>query len=159
MFGYNNYGNTYIPPVQQRPMTMPMAQQPMMQPQQPVVAPCPFNDVRFANEKEASGFMVLAGQKVLLIDSANQKMWIKSADNMGTSTTETYRFERIENVENSTANTSQIDTSNFVMRKDLENCVTRDEINELKESVKALEKQVKISQILSDKPTLDLKKE
>lgn len=147
MFGYNNYGGAYIPPVQQRPMTMPVSQ-----PQQPVVAPCPFQDVRFVNEKEADAFIVMAGQKVLLIDSANQKMWIKSADNMGTSTTETYRFERVENDTNATNNQPQIDTSNFVMRKDLENVATKGELASIRETIKELEKQVKISQILSDKP-------
>lgn len=155
MFGYNNYGNAYIPPVQQRPMAMPMTQSP----QQPVIAPCPFSDVRFANEKEADGFMVLAGQKVLLIDSANQKMWIKSADNMGTSTTETYRFERVENQPMGSSEQQKIDINNFVVRKDLENVATKDELLSIKETIKELEKRVKISQILSEKPISDLKKE
>lgn len=150
MFGYNNYGNTYIPPVQPRPMTMP--QQPIIQTQQQVVAPCPFQDVRFVNEKEADAFIVMAGQKVLLIDSANQKMWIKSADNMGTSNTETYRFERVENEPVGSSEQQKIDTSNFVIRKDLENVATKDELVAVKESIKELEKQVRISQILSDKP-------
>lgn len=159
MFGYNNYGNTYIPPVQQRPMAMPVAQQPMVQPQQPVVAPCPFQDVRFVNEKEADAFIVMAGQKVLLIDSANQKMWIKSADNMGTSTTETYRFERVENEPVGTNEQQKIDTTNFVVRKDLENVATKDELASIKETIKELEKQVRISQILSDKPIATTKGE
>lgn len=150
MFGYNNYGGAYVPQGQQRPTAMPMAQQSMVQPQQPMVAPCPFQDVRFVNEKEANGFLVLPNQKVLLIDNEDRKMWVKSADSMGTSTTETYRFERVENVE--TENIPQIDTSNFATRKDLENCVTKDELLSISETIKELEKQVKISQILNDKP-------
>lgn len=150
MFGYNNYGGAYVPQGQQRPTAMPMAQQPMVQPQQPMVAPCPFQDVRFVNEKEANGFLVLPNQKVLLIDNENRKMWVKFADSMGTSTTETYRFERVEDVE--TENIPQIDTTNFAMRKDLENCATKDELLSIRETIKELEKQVKISQILNDKP-------
>lgn len=152
MFGYNNYGGAYIPQAQQRPMTMPMTQQQMAQPQQPMVAPCPFQDVRFVNEKEANGFLVLPNQKVLLIDNENKKMWVKFADSMGTSTTETYHFERVEDIETGTETISQIDTLNFAMRKDLENCVTKDELISIRETIKELEKQVKISQILNDKP-------
>ena len=63
MFGYanNNYMGSYIPPVQQRPM-------PAVQQYIP-----PFQDVRFVNEKEADGYIVLPNQKVLLIDVANKK--------------------------------------------------------------------------------------
>lgn len=153
MYGYNNFGNSYIPPIQRQ---MPMTQTPIMQTQQ---MQSPFQDVRFVNEKEADGYIVLAGQRVLLIDIENKKMWIKSADGMGYSTTETYRFEKIENNSEKTKETPIIDTSNFLVKKDLENVATKDELGSLKEIIEQLEKRIKINQILNENSTSNLKKE
>ena len=156
MYSYNNYGNTYMPPMPQRPMTMP--QQPQVMQAPPIMSP--FQDVRFVNEKEAEGYIVSAGQKVLLIDNENKKMWIKFADNMGCSSTETYRFERIED-DGSTPVPEMpvIDTSMFLVREDLKNVATRAEVAALRETIERLEKQVKISQILNEKPIQEHKKE
>lgn len=147
MYGYNNYGTSYIPPIQRQ---MPLTQTPIMQTQQ---MQSPFQDVRFVNEKEADGYIVLAGQRVLLIDIENKKMWIKSADGMGYSTTETYRFEKIENNSEKTKETPIIDTSNFLVKKDLENVATKDELGSLKEIIEQLEKRIKINQILNENST------
>lgn len=144
MFGYNNNGymNTYMPPIQQRPMQMPNSQ----------VAP--FNDVRFVNEKEADGYILLPNQKALLIDTANKKFWIKWTDSLGASNTETYEFKRVDNSELALTEPKQIDTSNFAMKDDLKNVATKDELNNLKEIIEKLEKRVKISQILTENDTV-----
>ena len=90
----NNYGAGYMNPYY-APVSQPL-QRPVMQDQP---APSPFQDVRFVNEKQAEAFITLAGQRVLLIDIENRKMWIKYADGMGITTTETYRFEKVEGLE------------------------------------------------------------
>ena len=72
MYGYNNFGNTYIPPIQQRPL--------YMQPQQEMEQASPFQIVKFVNETEAQGFVLLPNQKALLMDTANMKFWIKWTD-------------------------------------------------------------------------------
>lgn len=169
MFGYNNYGNSYVPPVQ--PMiSRPAMQQPIGQIQPTTMQTQtyiqPFQDVRFVNEKEADAFIVLPNQKVLLLDPQNNKMWIKWADSMGQSNTEYYRYEKMTAtgdaiiVENDAkSNMPIIDTTNFVLKDDLKNVPTRDEINSLKEIIEQLKKQVKINQILSEKPNVEIKKE
>lgn len=145
MFGYtnNNYMGSYIPPVQPRPM--PASQQ--MQQYIP-----PFQDVRFVNEKEADGYIVLPNQKVLLIDVANKKMWIKWADSLGQSNTETYKFEPLEEQKQALEEKPAFDTSIFAQKDDIKNMATRQDLDVLKQTIEKLEKQVKINQILAEKP-------
>ena len=52
-----------------------------------------------------------------------------------------------------------IDTSIFVTKDDLKNVVTKTELDSLKETIAELKKQVKISQILSEKPIATTKGE
>lgn len=147
MYGYNNgFGTSYVPPMQTRPMYN------MSQPQYQDVEMTPFQIVRFVNEKEAQAFALLPNQKALLMDTANMKFWIKWTDSLGNSTTETYKFEKVDNNANDKNSLPTIDTSNFLIKDDLKNVATRDELNSLKETLDKLEKQVKISQILSEKP-------
>lgn len=174
MFGYNGYGS-YMQPMSQRQMMsnsapiLPQAQlgqtQGAVQSQQCIQ---PFQDVRFVNEKEAEAFIVFPNQKILLINPQNNKMWIKWADAMGQSNTEYYRYEKInmsgdavsvENGDIAKEQMSAINTEKFALKDDLKNVPTREELNSLKEVIEQLKKQVKISQILSEKPALDIKKE
>lgn len=135
MYGYNNYGNNYMP---QRPMfNVPQETEPL----------CPFQIVRFVNEKEAQGFTLLPNQKALLMDTANMKFWIKWTDSLGNSTIETYKFEKSDNAEKVPA----IDTSKFITHDDIKNLPTRAEMDSLKETIADLKKQIKISQIMNDK--------
>lgn len=155
MYGYNNnFGSSYIPPMQQRPMYMP-AQQPL----QDIEQMTPFQIVRFVNEKEAQAFTLLPNQKALLMDTANMKFWIKWTDSLGNSTTETYKFEKTDNGETAKESIPTIDTSLFVTKDDLKNVVTKTEFDGLKEIIAELKKQVKISQILSEKPIATTKGE
>ena len=119
----------------------------------------PFQIVRFVNEKEAQAFTLLPNQKALLMDTANMKFWIKWTDSLGNSTTETYKFEKTENGETTKESIPAIDTSIFVTKDDLKNVVTKTELDSLKETIAELKKQVKISQILSEKPIATTKGE
>ena len=109
----NNYGAGYMNPYYAS-VSQPL-QRPVMQDQP---APSPFQDVRFVNEKQAEAFITLAGQRVLLIDIENRKMWIKYADGMGITTTETYRFEKVEGAEKPVEAQPAIDLSNYVVKDD-----------------------------------------
>ena len=154
MYGYNNNFGGYGPPIQQRPMYMPT--QPQVQDMEQMT---PFQIVRFVNEKEAQAFTLLPNQKALLMDTANMKFWIKWTDSLGNSTTETYKFEKTENGETTKESIPAIDTSIFVTKDDLKNVVTKTELDSLKETIAELKKQVKISQILSEKPIATTKGE
>ena len=150
MYGYNNFGNTYIPPMQTRPIYIP--QQPVDMEQG-----SPFQIVKFVNEKEAQGFVLLPNQKALLMDTTNMKFWIKWTDSLGNSTTETYKFEKTENGETAKEKVPAIDTSKFLTADSLKNVATKEELGEIKGIIEKLEKQVKISQILADKSSTTLK--
>ena len=52
-----------------------------------------FQDVRFVTAEEAKGFMVMPNSKVLLIDRQNKVATVKSADPMGQSTTQQFKFD------------------------------------------------------------------
>lgn len=155
MYGYNNtFNGGYVPPMQQRPMYMPT--QPQIQDMEQLT---PFQIVRFVNEKEAQAFTLLPNQKALLMDTANMKFWIKWTDSLGNSTTETYKFEKTDNGDTTKEITQAIDTSLFVTKDDLKNVVTKAELDSLKETIAELKKQVKINQILSEKPNTTTKVE
>lgn len=155
MYGYNNtFNGGYVPPMQQRPMYMPP--QPQIQDMEQLT---PFQIVRFVNEKEAQAFTLLPNQKALLMDTANMKFWIKWTDSLGNSTTETYKFEKTDSGDTAKEITQAIDTSLFVTKDDLKNVVTKTELDSLKETIAELKKQVKINQILSEKPNTTTKVE
>ena len=154
MYGYNNNFGGYVPPIQQRPMYMPT--QPQVQDMEQMT---PFQIVRFVNEKEAQAFTLLPNQKALLMDTANMKFWIKWTDSLGNSTTETYKFEKTENGETTKESIPAIDTSKFLTEENLKNVATKEELASLRETIAELKKQVKISQIMSEKPTTTLKGE
>ena len=162
MFGYNNYTNPYLQtnPYLSNAMGQPQQIRPLSQPQ--VQYEAPFNDVRFVNEKEAQGFILLPNQKALLMDIANKKFWIKYTDGLGNSSTETYRFEKIENGDSNVTIVEEkpaIDTSAFITKDDFKNVATKTELNSLKETIAELKKQVKINQILNEKPNISTKVE
>ena len=150
MYGYNNFGNTYVPPIQPRPMYM---SQPEME------QASPFNIVKFVNEKEATGYVLLPNQRALLMDTQNMKFWIKWTDSLGNSTVETYRFEKTDNNDTAKEKVPAIDTSMFLTADSLKNVATKDELASLKETIADLKKQIKISQIMSEKPSTTLKGE
>ena len=154
MYGYNNNFGGYVPPIQQRPMYMPT--QPQMQDMEQMT---PFQIVRFVNEKEAQAFTLLPNQKALLMDTANMKFWIKWTDSLGNSTTETYKFEKTDNGDTAKEIAQTVDTSLFATKDDLKNVVTKTELDSLKETIAELKKQVKINQILSEKPNTTTKVE
>lgn len=155
MYGYNNtFNGGYVPQMQQRPMYMPP--QPQIQDMEQLT---PFQIVRFVNEKEAQAFTLLPNQKALLMDTANMKFWIKWTDSLGNSTTETYKFEKTDSGDTAKEIAQTVDTSLFATKDDLKNVVTKTELDSLKETIAELKKQVKINQILSEKPNTTTKVE
>lgn len=87
-YGMPNYGqNMYAPQPQQ--MQQAQAQtQPQMQYEIPI------QDVRFVTSEEAKAYIVMPNSKALLIDKSGTA-YLKTADNMGQSTTQFFRFEPI----------------------------------------------------------------
>ena len=90
-YGYPNYGRqNFMQPQQQ------MAQ-PQMQPQQQVQPQyeTPIQDIRFVTSEEAKAFIVMPNSKALLIDKNGGVAHLKTADNMGQSVTQYFKFEQV----------------------------------------------------------------
>lgn len=102
--GYN-YQPPYMPNYQQRPV---MQQQPIIQPQQEQVQTMsPFKNVMFLNAKEVAGRIVDPNTTELFIDRDSKVAYVKSADQMGFSSTKAYRLEELTEEEQNGLSTPQ----------------------------------------------------
>lgn len=123
---YQNYG--YQPNYQQpnymqrgyapQPSQMPQIQQQTFAPiQPPPPTETPIQDIKFVNRAQAEAYIVFPNAKVMLIDTENGMAYIKTADNMGQTKTDYFRFEPI-NADGSPIKsqepTPQVDFSEFV---------------------------------------------
>lgn len=123
----NQYNGTYIPNYnynQQRPV------QPMT-PQPQTTEDVPFNDIKFVTEDEAKGYILFPNTRVMLLDRDKSVFYIKTADSLGKSTLEGYKYTKLE--DKSTESVShEIDTKDFVKTQDmkdyLSNFITKDDM-------------------------------
>jgi hypothetical protein len=104
MYPYQNYG--YQPNYQQpnymqrqyapQPPQMPQNQQQAFSPMQtPPPMETPIQDIKFVNRAQAEAYIVFPNTKVMLIDTENGMVHIKTADNMGQTKTDYFRFEQV----------------------------------------------------------------
>lgn len=123
-YGYQQYG--YQPNYFQTQQT-----QKQSYPQQQVMAvqDVPFNDVKFVTEDEAKAYIVMPNMKVMLMDRDKSVFYIKSADSMGKSTLEGFRYSKLEDNSQETQN-AQNDSKNWLTKDDLSNFITIDDIKE-----------------------------
>ena len=129
----NQYNGTYIPNYNyvsqmQRPMQQPV--QPMT-PQPQTTEDVPFNDIKFVTEDEAKGYILFPNTRVMLLDRDKSVFYIKTADSLGKSTIEGYKYAKLE--DKSSNNISrEIDTKDFVKTQDmkdyLSNFITKDDM-------------------------------
>lgn len=96
-YGQPNYGNygyqpNYQPVINQA--VQPQTQQIMQQSQQQIQN-IPIREVRFVTSDEAKAYIVFPNSNALLIDIPNGIAHFKSADNLGQSYTEYFRFEKV----------------------------------------------------------------
>lgn len=128
----NQYNGTYIPNYnynQQVPMQRPMQMQTTQQPQ--TTEDVPFNDIKFVTEDEAKGYILFPNTRVMLLDRDKSVFYIKTADSLGKSTLEGYKYTKLE--DKSSDNVSrEIDTKDFVKTQDmkdyLSNFITKDDM-------------------------------
>lgn len=126
----NQYNGTYIPNYNyasqmQRPMQMQTTPQPQ------TTEDVPFNDIKFVTEDEAKGYILFPNTRVMLLDRDKSVFYIKTADSLGKSTLEGYKYTRID--DKSSDNVShEIDTKDFVKTQDmkdyLSNFITKDDM-------------------------------
>lgn len=137
MYGYQGYGyqspygtpnymqrayNPQTPQVAQpQPQVQPQAQMPM--PQQMPPMEMPIQDIKYVNKAQAEAYIVYPNTKVMLIDKESGIVYLKTADGMGQSKTDYFRFEPI-NADGSPIKpqepTPQVNFDDFIKKEDLE---------------------------------------
>lgn len=155
---YNTYGQNYG--LYQNPQ---MTQRPM--PMQPQPQDVPFNDIKFVTADEAKAYIVMPNTKVMLMDRDNSVFYIKSADGLGKSMLEAFKYTRLEDNASEMVS-AEFDPKEFVRSSDLadilrkddlkgfltaeegKNFVTKDDLKGIDEKLDQLQKQIKINEIL-----------
>ena len=140
---------SYAPQTPQMPQNQP--QQPMQpqmtMPQQMPPMDLPIQDIKYVNKAQAEAYIVYPNSKVMLIDKESGMVYVKTADGMGQSSTEYFRFEPI-NADGSPLKpqepTPQIDLDNFVKREELKDLgfVTVAQYNELAQKLEQIQKYI-----------------
>lgn len=138
-YAYPNYGQrNYMQPQQQ--MSQPQMQQ---QVQQPMQYEIPIQDIRFVTSEEAKAFIVMPNSKALLIDKNGGVAHLKTADNMGQSVTQYFKFEQV-NADGTPLkpqeNAPQVDYSQFVTKKELDGFPTIEQYNTLLAKFETMQK-------------------
>lgn len=150
-----NFSNPYRQPYQYQPayptmqsqyMPMQNAQPLQWQQSQAPQGELPFQDVRFVTTEEAKSFILMPNSRVLLIDKPNNLAFVKTADNMGQSSTRFFKINEInENgtpIEKATEKQS-VDMQEFVKKSDLVGLVTVQEYNSVLEQLRALQGEIR----------------
>lgn len=142
-YAYPNYGNRQFMQPQQQ-----MAQ-PQQQVQQPMQYETPIQDIRFVTSEEAKAFIVMPNSKALLIDKNGGVAHLKTADNMGQSVTQYFKFEQV-NADGSPIKpqepTPQVDFGQFAKKEELNGFVTIEQYKQLAEQYNSLVEQFKTMQ-------------
>lgn len=144
-YGYPTYGRqNYMQPQQ------PMAQPQMQQQAQPTMQyETPIQDIRFVTSEEAKAFIVMPNSKALLIDKNGGVAHLKTADNMGQSVTQYFKFEQV-NADGTPIKaqepTPQVDFGQFAKKEELNGFVTIEQYKQLAEQYNSLVEQFKTMQ-------------
>ena len=141
---YNNYPNGYIQNYQQTPQQL-FANRQSQQ-------PAPFQDVRLVTEQEANAYIVMAGQRVLLIDLQQGKAWVKSADSWGQSVIEPYTFVKVDASANNDTGSIESKSIEYLKKEDLSNLATKDDLKYVNNEIAVLKKQIENKSLLVVKP-------
>jgi hypothetical protein len=135
---YSNYSfpNGYAPQnyMQRTYPPQPQVQPQMQQPQAPMPMEIPIQDIKFVNKAQADAYIVFPNTKVMLIDKESGMVYVKTADNMGQSQTQYFRFEPTN--PDGTPIVAQEPTPPI----NLDNFVTIDKFNELSAQFAELKK-------------------
>jgi hypothetical protein len=156
MYGYQPYG--YQPNYQQpnymqrayapQPSQMPQNQQQVFTPMQtPPPTETPIQDIKFVNRAQAEAYIVFPNTKVMLIDKESGVAYIKTADGMGQTQTEYFRFEAV-NADGSPIKpqepTPQVNFDDFVKIDQIKDMgfVTISQYNELAQKLEQMQKRL-----------------
>ena len=132
-----NYNMNYNPNINSMPSQNP--------------ADLPMHGIPYVTEEEAKAYIIMPNTKMLLMDRDKSVFYIKSADQLGKSTLEGFRYAKLED-EPITPPAPQIDTSEFVKVSDLDEkmkgFLTKEDLKNLDLKLEQLQRQIKANQIL-----------
>lgn len=143
-YAYPNYGNRQFMQPQQQ-MAQPQMQQ-QVQPQMQYETP--IQDIRFVTSEEAKAFIVMPNSNALLIDKKGGVAHLKTADNMGQSVTQYFKFEQV-NADGTPLkpqeNEPKIDYEMFLTKEELQKYgfVKQDQLNAILDKLEIMQKQIK----------------
>lgn len=151
---YNGYQPNYQPsiPMQtQQQMTMQQSQPPVQQQQS--AQGFPIREVRFVTSEEAKAYIVFPNSNALLIDSANGMAYLKTADNLGQSFTESFKFYKSNPdgtpiMSKETDEQSKPNMDDFIKKSDLEkfSSIYEEQYAAIMKDIKEIQKElVKVS--------------
>lgn len=151
---YNAYQNPYIQPYPQQPYVPQQVVQPQQQMQaqrqqqvQQQQYEAPIQDLRFATLEEAKAYIVMPNTRALLIDRQNGIALMKSADNIGQSFAQYFKFIPV-NEDGSPISPPkeqpQIDFSEFIKKSDVQsfNFATKEDYKQLNDKIESLRSQI-----------------
>lgn len=149
MYPYQNYG--YQPTYQQpnymqrgyapQPSQMPQNQQQAFAPMQtPPPMETPIQDIKFVNRAQAEAYIVFPNTKVMLIDNENGMAYIKTADGMGQTQTDYFRFDKVN------ADGSPVKPQEPIPQVDFKEFVKIDEFKALQDKFEQLLKRLEVRQ-------------
>lgn len=150
----NNYGGmpSYAPrgynsQPQQMGQPQPQVQQPMQMPQQMLPMELPIQDIKYVNKAQAEAYIVFPNTKVMLIDKESGVAYVKTADGMGQSKTDYFRFEAV-NADGSPIKpqepTPQVNFDDFVKKEQLDKLgfVNIEQFNALAQKMEQIQKRL-----------------
>ena len=134
---YNNY-QQYQGQNNQSQMQRPQVTHPQFE--------TPIQDIRFVTSEEARAYIVYPNSKALLIDRQSKLAHLKTADNMGQSSSKTYKFEEVDGNGNALAK----DCPNPAF--DIKDYVKKEDIASMSEKISELE--TKVTKLLNVKQVM-----
>jgi hypothetical protein len=145
-YAQRGYGSQPQPMAQpQQPQAQPPMQMPVAQPIPPMELP--IQDIKYVNRAQAEAYIVFPNTKVMLIDKESGIVYVKTADGMGQTQTDYFRFDRV-NADGSPIKpqepTPQVDFDQFIKKEDLEKLgfATVSQYNELAQRMEQIQKRL-----------------
>lgn len=144
-YGQRAYGAQQQPTPQAQPQIQPQMQMQMTQPITPM--DMPIQDIKYVNKAQAEAYIAYPNTKVMLIDKESGLVYIKTADGMGQSKTDYFRFEPI-NADGSPIKPQepipQVNLDDYIKREDLGKLglVSIEQFNQLSQKIEQIQKQI-----------------
>ena len=149
-YGAPNYmQRAYNSQPQQMAQPQPQVQQPMQMPMAQPMPPMdmPIQDIKYVNKAQAEAYIVFPNTKVMLIDKESGIAYVKTADGMGQTQTDYFRFDKV-NADGTPIKPQepipQVNFDEFIKKEDLENAgfATVSQYNELAQRLDQIQKQI-----------------